>query len=421
MPGQADQEVLRNGVNAFVRWLESEGYESYDPYDIWGTRYGLMSRRIYYRAPLLGAFLVAPLLLMEMICPELRRLMVKKQRFATAEAQLVLGFLNLYQLTSDLLHLRRAMDICDGLLQLSLAGYSGHCWGYPFDWQNAAGLWPKNTPFITATPYCYEAFVSLGEITGEERYLSIARSVAKFVQDDLNDTPIAAEAAAASYSPHVHDQVVNASAYRAFVLFDAAHRFGETGFLTKANKNLQFILDAQHPDGSWPYALNEGKGSFIDHFHTCFVLKNLFKINQRLHRDKVRETIGRGYSYYLSKLFYANGMPKYFAVAPRMETVRMESYNLAEAITLGVLFRHDVPSAYDATRRLASTVCRDFQLPAGYFITRVYIGGRRHKQPFIRWPQAQMFYALTSLLLAEANTHGQMEAQGCDLVTALPT
>ena len=99
-----------------------------------------------------------------------------------------------------------------------------------------------------------------------------------------------------------------------------------------------------------------------------------------------------------------------------METVRMESYNFAEAIMLGVLLRHDVPLAYDLSRRLASTICRDFQLSSGCFVTRVYIGGRRHKQPFMRWPQAQMFYALTSLLLAEANTHDHVEAHKPEIV-----
>ena len=395
--------VLRDGVEAFVRWLERNGYDSYDPYDVWGTKYGLVSRRLYYRIPVLGTLLVAPVIIMEMVCPQLRRLIVEKQRFATAEAQLALGFLNLYQTSGNAIHLKKATDICESLIRMSLPGHSGHCWGYPFDWQNSEGLWKKNTPFITATPYCYEAFVSLAEITREEKYLLVARSISKFVHDDLNDTPTSATAAAASYSPVVHDKVINASAYRAFVLFDAAQRFDLARYREKAKKNLQFVLEEQQSDGSWLYAAGTRRESFIDHFHTCFVLKNLFKINRILADDAVRKALHEGYAYYRQNLFWADGLPKSFSKEPRMQVTRLEMYDMAEAITLGVLLKDEIPDAYQLAGSLALQVCRQFQLPDGHFITRVYFGAFRHKAAFLRWPQAQLFYALTSLLAAGKN------------------
>jgi len=41
---------------------------------------------------------------------------------------------------------------------------------------------------------------------------------------------------------------------------------------------LNFVLENQNRDGSWSYAVNEGR-DFIDHFHTCFVMKALAKIH----------------------------------------------------------------------------------------------------------------------------------------------
>ena len=386
---------------AFGRWLDTTGFESYDPYDIWGTKYGLFSRRLYYRVPLVGIPLIAPLLLMEMIHPSLRSVLVKKERFPSADAQLALAFLNLYKVSENELYLDRAVRLGADLLRTSLPGYGGHCWGYPFDWQNASGLWRKNTPFITSTPYCYEAFVGLGEASGEAKYFDVAKSIARFVHDDLNDTPTSPRAAAASYSPLVHDKVINASAYRAFVLFDAAHRFALTQYLEKAEKNLQFVLEEQRSNGSWLYAAGTETESFIDHFHTCFVLKNLFKINQHLRNAEVRQALTNGYAYYRKALFHPDGMPRYFARSPRTQIVRVETYNLAEAITLGVLLGNEFPAAIGVARDLAGRLCREFQLPDGHFVTRVYRGGIRHTTPFLRWPQAQVFYALTSLLLAE--------------------
>ena len=79
------REDLRIMVEKFAAFLDHSGYASYDPYDMWGTRYGLSARRLYYKKHPLGVFLAAPVILMEIICPRLRVFVVKKDRFATAD------------------------------------------------------------------------------------------------------------------------------------------------------------------------------------------------------------------------------------------------------------------------------------------------------------------------------------------------
>jgi hypothetical protein len=394
----------------FCAWLARTGGKSYDPYDISGTRYGRWARSLYYEKHPLGIAATAPLILMEVLCPWLRGLFVQKERFATADAQLALAFLNLHQagqaqtvdnhgdVPSALSYLEEAKALAHELLKQSIPSYSGHCWGYPFDWQHAHGLMPKGTPHITATPYCYEVFTRLFDLTGEEHCLEVARSVARFVFHDLNDTPTGPDAAASSYTPHDASKVVNASAYRAFVLFDAARRFEQEAYRAKAWRNLQFILQSQRPDGSWLYAVGDPQQAFIDHFHTCFVLKNLVKIKRHLQSQEVERAIRNGYSYYRTALFDADDNPRTYAIAPRLEIVRLEMYNVAEAITLGTLLRSDIPEAFTLAQGLATRLVRQYQLPAGHWMTRVYRGGLAHKVPFLRWPQAQLFYAVTTLL-----------------------
>lgn len=409
-------EELRAAVDKFSAWLADCGGASYDPYDILGTRYGRWARRLYYDKHPLGLVMTAPLILMEAFCPRLRGLFVNKDRFPTADAQLALAFLNLYEACqgqpkddttvhpqkdgSSVSWLIEAKDLAKGLLRYSVPGYSGLCWGYPFDWQNVNGLMPKGTPHITATPYCYEVFTRLFDLTGEQHYLERARSIAAFVFNDLNDTPTGHDAAAASYAPHDHSKVVNASAYRAFVLFDAARRFHEEIYLAKARRNLRFILQNQRSDGSWLYAIDNPPEAFIDHFHTCFVLKNLYKLNLSLHSDEVKRAVLNGYGYYRKALFDGQDNPRSFAVAPRVQIVRLEMYNIAEAITLGTLLRNDIPEAFVLAEKLATRLVRRYQLPAGHWVTRVYLGGITHSVPFLRWPQAQLLYALTNLLVA---------------------
>jgi len=264
----------------------------------------------------------------------------------------------------------------------------------------------KRTPLITATPYCYEVFTRLFDLTGHAYYRDVAASIAAFVSDDLRDTPTASRAAAGSYTPFDGSKVVNASAYRAFVLFDAAKRFHNEAYRAKASKNLQFILDAQRPDGSWLYAIDSPAEAFIDHFHTCFVLKNLFKLNRDLRSDAVALAIRRGYEWYRRSLFDADDNPRSYAIAPRLQIVRIEMYNVAEAVSLGALLAHSIPEAFTIAETLAARFVHRGQLPAGYWMTRLYIGGIRHRLPFLRWPQSQLFLALTNLLAVAQSTAG---------------
>ena len=305
--------------------------------------------------------------------------------------------MNLHQLTGSQVYLEKARSRAKELLSYSIPGYSGHCWGYPFDWQHSGGSWPKNTPYITVTPYCYEAFATLHQTTGDPFYAEIVASIARFVFTDLLETPTSPRASASSYSPLAKDKVVNVSAYRAFVLFDAARR-------------LESKPSRKRPGGisnlSWKASTLMAPGStrlmaarpFIDHFHTCFVLKCLHKMNRSMDDPRVEKALRDGYGYYRRALFEGDDEPKSFAVEPRARIVRLEMYDVAEAITLGTLLRAEMPEALALSHKLALRVCRQYQMPDGHFITRIYRGGRRHTQPYLRWPQAQVFYALTNVL-----------------------
>ena len=58
-------ESLEAACASFLAWLDRAGY---DPYDIWGTRYGLWARKVYYAKGKLGVPLVAPLVAVDLFC-----------------------------------------------------------------------------------------------------------------------------------------------------------------------------------------------------------------------------------------------------------------------------------------------------------------------------------------------------------------
>jgi hypothetical protein len=402
-------DSLAAACDRFLAWLDRAGYESYDPYDIWGGRYGLWSRKVYYAKGRLAIPLVAPLVAMDLICPALRGLFVGKARFATADAQLLLGLLNLHQISGGSNHLERAVALGEEIMAYSIPGYRGPCWGYPFDWQNNNNaVWPKHTPYITCTPYCYEAYLGLLEATGDPKYREWVAGIAEFVHGDLKDIPTGPNSAAGSYSPFDNRQVVNASGYRAYVLAEAGKRFGRQDYLEASRRNLNFVLESQATDGSWMYAMNETK-SYIDNFHTCFNLKNLFKIHRIDPDARIEASIRRGFDYYRQHLIDAWGNPRPFAVKPRLQLAKLEMYDFAEGITHGALIGDIIPEAGELARSLASKLIQEHQLPDGHFVTRVFRGGFRHRFPFLRWPQAQLFYALTNLLKTEDPGHKTAE------------
>ena len=57
----------------------------------------------------------------------------------------------------------------------------------------------------------------------------------------------------------------------------ASKDFAEDRYWEAAQRNLDFVLSSQLPDGSWLYSV-DGPDKFTDHFHTCFVMKALAKI-----------------------------------------------------------------------------------------------------------------------------------------------
>ena len=75
-----------------------------------------------------------------------------------------------------------------------------------------------------------------------------------------------------------------------------------------------------------------------------------------------------------------------------------EMYDYAEGINLGCLINDIIPGSLEKSIWLANDLISNFQLKKGHFVTRVTTLNTFHKVPYIRWPQAQIFYALTQIL-----------------------
>lgn len=387
---------IENTVDRFVRWLDDYGETSFDHQTFFASSVGRGAKALYYRSPFLGTFAVAPFIFCEAFLPSARCIFWKRQRLAIADAHYAMGFAFLAQATGGKEFLERAYHFLNVLEETRSPGFDRYCWGEAFDWVTRNGTIPAGTPLITATPYGYEAFLQVYQMDGNVRWLEILRSIAEHAALDIKDFETGPGACSCSYTPYDTGGVINASAYRSFLLTSASFLFKKDRYKETAGKNLKFVLQNQLPDGSWPYAV-DGVRDFVDHFHTCFVLKALVKIEKHAGSSGCRVAIERGVDYYVKNLFDEKGLPKPFAKAPRLTVYRHELYDYAECVNLGVLLRGRFPMLDRIVDNVLQDLMARWRKPDGSFRSRKLIFGWDNV-PMHRWAQSQMFRSLCFLL-----------------------
>lgn len=386
---------IEESVRRFLQWLEGYGYESYDQFDFWGSTPGIFSKRLFLKNRWIAAPMVLLLQFLESFFPSSRILFANKRRFAIGDAHFALGFQNLFHLTGKEEHLAQSVALVDALLSSGSKTENGLGWGYPYTWITGRAEYPPGTPFITVTPYCFEAILGLYHISKEQRYLDALDHISRFTALDLTESPISETETTAGYGPGDASGVINANTYRAALLLKSSILFEETEYREKAIRNINYVLSQQLEDGSWLYAPDD---QFIDNFHTCFVLKNLYKSYMILNDDRILKAVQSGYRYYRDYLFRENNTPIHFSKMKNPKFRKIEMYDYAEGIALGPLLAPDFSEALGFSCHMAEKLIDSFQLKRGYFITRITSLNTRNKMPYLRWPQAQLFCALTSLL-----------------------
>jgi hypothetical protein len=387
------REVLP-GVRRFVSWLDQYGETSYDFQTLYASDLCRSAKALYYRKPLLGTMAVAPIIFCEAFVPSARKLFWKPQRFPIADAHYAMGFAFLAKHLNDEQYYQRALHFLQVLEETRCSAYERYCWGYPFNWETIRGTIPEGTPLITTVPYVYEAFREVYRIDNNDRWRQIMRSIAEHGLLDYQDFATSKRAASCSYSPVPEHSVgvVNANAYRAFLLTQAAMDFSEDKYQETADRNLYFVLECQNPNGSWYYA-NDGKRDFVDHFHTCFVMKALAKIEALTGNVECTRAIERGVKYYVDNLIDERGVPKPFSRPPRLIVYRRELYDYAECINLGMLLRGRFEKLDRLVDGVVNQVLTIWQKTDGSFRTRQLLLGWDNV-PMHRWAQSQLFRAL---------------------------
>ncbi len=397
-------ERIEISIGRFTDWLDRYGETSYDFQSFYASKLGRAAKALYYRKPLLGTLAVSPMVSCEAFVPSARRFYWKPQRFPIADAHYAMGFALLANMRPLDRNYLRAIQFLEVLQETRCRGYEDYCWGYPFNWETITGTIKEGTPLITTIPYVYEAFAQVHDIDKNQKWLRIMRSIAKHVFQSYRDVEISPDTATCGYTPAPDDpcRVINASAYRAFLLTKAGQELSEPRYLKVANRNLNFVLASQNADGSWYYS-TDGKRDFVDHFHTCFVLKALAKIQELTGCPRCASAIDRGVAYYVRHLFDSNGLPIPFSRAPRLTMYRRELYDYAECINLAVLLNGRFPELDKILSPVVTDLFVRWQRGDGSFRSRQLLVGWDNV-PMHRWAQSQVFRSLCFLLSRNPST-----------------
>jgi hypothetical protein len=387
---------VANVLTDFTEWLIRYGETSRDHQTFFAGATGQGAKALYYRHKLLGTAAVAPMIFLEAFLPSARQFFHHPTRFPIADAHYAMGFAFLYQATGDLSQLENAIHFLTELKKSRCHQFKDYCWGYPYDWVTRNGTIKSQTPLITSTPYAYEAFLHVHAIDGREEWKDVMASIACHAFRDIKDFPASEKASSCSYTPFDKGGVINAAAYRAFLLTSASQVFSNRDYLMTAERNLNFVLESQNSNGSWFYAV-DGVRDFVDHYHTCFVMKALAKVHALTDHAATLEALRKGVNYYLDNLFGTDGLPKPFSRAPRLTVYKRELYDCAECINLCLLLRDRFPRLETTLRTVVKGILRDWIKPDGSFRSRkLHLGW--DNVPMHRWGQSQMFRSLAFYL-----------------------
>jgi len=394
-------------LDRFTAWLNRFGETSWDHQSFFAGPVGGRAKSLYYRSRSLGTAAVAPMIFCEAFLPSARRLFHHPIRFPIADAHYAMGFGFLYEATENSADLEKAIHFLKELKTSRCPGFKGYCWGYPFNWVWRGGVIKEQTPLITTTPYVYEAFLQVCELDPRDEWKLILESIARHARIDIKDFRTSETASSCSYAPFGEGGVINAAAYRAFLLTSASRVFSNDDYWRIAERNLNFVLENQNRDGSWYYAM-DGVRDFIDHFHTCFVMKALAKIHTLTGHEGCLKALLKGIKYYLKNLFDEDGLPKPFSKAPRLTVYKRELYDCAECINLCLLLRDRFPQLETTLETVVKGILKDWIKPDGSFRSRrLHLGW--DNVPMHRWGQAQMFRSLAFYLRESIKARAQRD------------
>ena len=268
----------------------------------------------------------------------------------------------------------------DALGTILREGDGGQGWGYPFDVQTRWSFYPAGTPNVIVTSFAGLALHDAGHERPE--LAQAARRAAGWVLEALH----VGDGGFFAYHPGSRSLIHNANVLGARLVGSVLGPAQDA-----VRRAVELTLDAQQPDGAFPYGEGEGLG-FVDSFHTGFVLEALLALADV--DPAVRPAVHRGAEHYATRFFGPRGEAWLWPGRPFPEDAHAAGTALT---TLAALHRQGLADADLLVRVARRTVTHVVDGD-----TTVFRRHRRHRThvSYLRWCDAHVAHGLAAAATA---------------------
>jgi rhamnogalacturonyl hydrolase YesR len=386
------KNVIVNSLEILEGYVRENKFSGYDPYD------GLNSEKLFkinnklIKLFLTQFFVYSPI--------DFRQLFdIKSDKNPKAIGLFLSTYCKLYQ--SGFIKKEDFEDITsklvDYLLKHNSKGYSGYCWGFNFNWYDISRFSKKWLPTIVVTSYIGNSFLDLYKITKKEKYLKIADSICRFILDDLNITKTD-KGICFSYTPIDKHIVHNANCLGAAFL-SRAYSVTQAGkLLDYSKKAFDFSISCQKDDGSWGYSIDpvtQKERNQID-FHQGFILDSLIDFIEYAgeNNKKYKHSLIKGSEFYITQQFENFGRSKWRLPLRYPVDIHHQAQGI---ITYSKIYTVEKKEKYlEFAKIIAKWTIENMQDEKGYFYCQKW-PFFTNKIPYMRWGQAWMMLALSTL------------------------
>ena len=367
-------------------WMSAQEFKGWDPFDALNSPFLSGISRIN------RWFGVAALQLVKRCPMNLRQILLVPKTVNAKGIGLILAAL---VIRSRILHQdedkHKAIALANWLKEHQSPGYSGACWGYPFDWPNRAFYAPAGTPTIVNTVFIGNSLLDLFEETGQEEWLDLAISACEFICRELNRTE-GKKSFCFSYTPFDQSRVHNANLLGSSLLARVGKITGRGEFQELSMQSAAFSIYSQNEDGSWPYG-EASNQTWIDSFHTGYNLLALKDINDYLGYKEAGVACTKGYTFYLNQFFPSDGTVKYY----HDKAEPLDAHAFAHAVICLCRMAGHFETPPDLVEKVLFRMIELFWSGNGYFYWQKK-HGFLYRLDCMRWVQAWAFLGLIQYL-----------------------